>query len=378
MSLDDLPSDLLRLVVAQLSEPAHLIDAAGICRTLAELTDQAARQLCDGKRGIWSLGHSWRVQCCGRRYHSTLRVRRQLGGKTVGVSTRRRGQSNEKPTACCAIDNNTVAICEAASRAIIMIDLTSGEVKQRAAVDGIPTGICRVGSSHLALTIQSEEERDGALLQGVANPRHRLQLVRLSDFTLGPWWSCAQLSFPNGLCTVKNSPLTSTTMLCCANWNFNTAICVPLVTADGPFDVDGDWNVSTSSSLPSCWNPPNINVTDDEPMVAPIMADFMDDLNEPLFQPSDVAWLPAPFCPEPNRGVDGEFEWHCGIAVAEYRETQQGGAVNIFALPDFASRLRLCQFVREQHGARLCALGARLHSGQASRQQDRPSVRAGG
>ena len=47
----------------------------------------------------------------GRRYHSTLRVRRQLGGKTVGVSTRRRGQSNEKPTACCAIDNNTVAIC---------------------------------------------------------------------------------------------------------------------------------------------------------------------------------------------------------------------------------------------------------------------------
>ena len=131
-----------------------------------------------------------------------------------------------------------------------LLDLVSGQLVRSIAVDGVPTGACRIprrlfpwqgaGSQDcLAIVVQGEHE-SGAAIPGVRDPRHRLHLVPLHIDADAPeqpllaTWHAPGISYPNGACIVSSSTdphaLSSEAVhyVSYANWNGNSVACVPL------------------------------------------------------------------------------------------------------------------------------------------------------
>ena len=346
MELLSLPPELITLVVSHLAKPSELVHLAATATVFARITDEVARERCSSvtRKGLWCAGASWRVQSCGRSYRSTTRVRKHFC--TAGIGRRSIPPSEQalvKPTACCVLaDGQTVVVCDVGNRSLVFIDLASGDVLGRFAVDGLPTGIVALQESspehsvfELAVVIQAMNE-DGSALDGVSNAHHRIQLMSVSnsdmgELSLGGWWSCFELSYPNGACRVTYPG--SSDLLCCANWNGHTALGVH-TEAHGWFPADDVHGISAV----------------DGALASTVVA------NNTLARPADVAWL---------RFTDTDAG---ALAIPDY----YGGMVRIFRLPGKEEVLAAAGAERAPQVLRLWA--TLVPSPRRRKLMDRPSA----
>jgi hypothetical protein len=241
MLLLRLPSEILRRLLNFLLV-RELCTAGCTCRALAQISDDLARELCGDVRGLWSQGKSWRVQLAGRRYRTGQRVLHQYGS----AGTRRgRGQIVKSPAAVAAVSDRVVAVADAGSCRVELLELESGSVVHSVPVDGVPTGVCMIphnllswAAGHaprdvLAVVVQGEHE-SGEALPGVSDARHRIELSPLppllnavppqpplagDDVEWKTTWSVAGLSYPNGAALVESSSSEPVHYLSCANWH---------------------------------------------------------------------------------------------------------------------------------------------------------------
>ena len=189
-----LPSDALSVVLRELHTLHDLISVAATNTANECITDNHARELCEGARGCWCEGRSWRVQLAGRTYHSGQRVRRVYNGCTTATRTRARKDSIfTAPAAICAISNTLAAVADAKKRNIQLLEIATGRVVGSIdKLDGVPTGVCVVpprvslradalaAERHIVLGVLVQGlDESGDPIRGVSDERHRLEFQRI-------------------------------------------------------------------------------------------------------------------------------------------------------------------------------------------------------
>ena len=227
--INDLPSELLHAVIAQLAA-CDLIRLAASCRKYEVLTDSAAEQQCaDGGivcKGLWCGRRSWRVQLHGRTFRrGGSRVHRQLGSAGTR-NVRLQERTFAKPVAIAALPGGRAVVCNSGGRCLTVVRLSDGSVEQRLPVDGMPSGICCIpGLEAVIVSVQGQDE-SGASVSGVVNQAHRIEMHALAgtaaeggvaDTLLWSEAGHAGLSYPNGL--ALSYPGDRHQLLTIADWN---------------------------------------------------------------------------------------------------------------------------------------------------------------